>query len=343
MFIIGFRYYTGADWAIYLNVWEQGVSYGSRMEYGYLLLNSAFRRITDNYYIMQFAITAFILITAYKMYKKNTDYSLLAFSLFIFLFFLEPLMSQTRQCIALAFVVLSLKYIFERRLIWFLLMIFFAYWFHSSAIIALPLYFLTKNYNKWLLFSLVLITALGIISQQAIVAVLEIAQRFLPANVVSTIAAYTVNIDEANMQGAETRTGLFALFRNVLVVTVLLLTNPKDSKMRFFINALVVGTILINLSSIVVIINRLSFYYMVFGVIGYTYLFSEQIKTRASYISIVYAICLLSFLSFPMIRAFTSTEPSVLNDRPSNYQLVPYYNFFFHPEGASGRRDWWQQ
>jgi hypothetical protein len=138
---VGLRYHTGGDWYLYNKIFNYSLSPNpEHTEYGYLLLNKFFKLTFNNYYILQFAVTLFIGISFYKFYKKHSQYPIVSFSLMVWIFFYTILMSQVRQSIAIAIILYSTQYIFDRKLWHFLCMIIVACFFHVSAVAAIPLY-----------------------------------------------------------------------------------------------------------------------------------------------------------------------------------------------------------
>lgn len=114
--------------------------------------------------------TSFLMVTAIiqagavlkLFYKHSRDYS---FSLLIF--FLScafvNMMNGIRQFMAITIILYFSDYLFEKKYIRFLIVIFFAFEFHSSAIIWLPMMFVVQG-KPWRLKTLfVVLGALGII------------------------------------------------------------------------------------------------------------------------------------------------------------------------------------
>lgn len=112
--------------------------YGS--EFGYGTLSAIISFFTSNRYIFIFILTLIIyilLISSLKEYADNAPFAMIMFmGLWMFFTF-----TYLRQVLGCTIAWLSVKYIIERDLKKFLLVLFIAFSFHNSAIIFLPMYF----------------------------------------------------------------------------------------------------------------------------------------------------------------------------------------------------------
>ena len=146
-----------------------------------------------------------------------------------------------RQYIAIALVAYSFRFIFEKKLIPFVLFVLLATTFHTSAIVVLPLYFLWTKKDK--LLSLVLIVP-------ALIIILVIGLNL--ESVLDAIAGY--NFESSSIQRYTTYTELVEEAKNrdfylnllVLVITLFHANRLKkvDKKNSFFIVLMLIGTTL---------------------------------------------------------------------------------------------------
>jgi len=146
-FIIGFRDIdVGTDTNNYHVIFSM-VNNGHdwRGEILYIYLNQLVGLFTDNAVYITF-IVALITLTniSWFIYKYSPS---LAFSWLVFLgyFSFFGLTNIIRQNLAVSIVLLSIPFVFNRKLIPFLLVIFVASLFHFSAIFAIPMYFMYKR------------------------------------------------------------------------------------------------------------------------------------------------------------------------------------------------------
>lgn len=159
-FIAGFRaWHIGNDTISYIQIFILTTDYPnlitSHMESGYLLFNKFLALFTSNaqYLLIStaFFITGAWLFTMYK-YSKNILLSVLLFVISEY----GATLTMIRQEIAVCIVMLSTVFIIKRKFIPFLVCCFFAMSFHSTAILAIGLYFIypLKFNMKYLIFVL---------------------------------------------------------------------------------------------------------------------------------------------------------------------------------------------
>ena len=337
---VGLRFHTGADWSNYHQMFDRSLSGNPfNIEYGFLLLNRVFKIVFDNYYVMQFAITAFVGIALYRLYKHNSDYPIVSLHLIVWILLFNILMAQVRQSIAMAIIVFALPYIFERKPIHFFTAIFLASFFHISAIVAILLYFMYRNFGK-------IIPVVVMVAAQFFYFFPGITEKFilfitpyLPGRLSNLAEVY---VDSIYAEQAEFGTGIFYIIITTFSIFLVSFITPKDKKQAFFLNTLAVFIIIRGFAIGFEIISRFEAYFVVFAVIAYTYFFDLRIKRLRS-IYLITACFILLFFGVPAIRAVQNTNIDAKTGRPANYALVPYYNVLWHPPEASQRRDGWQQ
>ena len=337
---VGLRFHTGGDWYIYHQIFNQSLSGNPfNTEYGYLLLNKVFKTVFDNYYVMQFAVTMFVGVSFYRLYKRYSEYPIVSLSIVVWILFYTILMSQVRQSIALAIIVLATSYIFERKPFHFFTAVFLASFFHISAVVAVPLYFLYRNYGKIIPLTLVIIAQFFYFFPEATETIVLFIAPYLPGRLSELAINY---MDTHFNRQTEFGTGLFYFGQLIFTICALVFVTPKDKKQAFFLNTLAVFFILKGFSISLEIIGRLEPYFLVYAVIAYTYLFELRIKRLRS-IYLITACFLLLFFAAPFVRGVVRTDIDALTGRPANYAIVPYYNVLWHPPEATQRRDWIQQ
>ena len=339
---VGLRFHTGADWNVYIKIFDQSLSPKDnpfKTEYGYLLLNKLFKYVFDNYYVLQFAVTMFVLISFYKLYKKHSEYPIVSLSLVAWILFYSILMSQVRQSIALAIIIFATQYIFDRKIFHFLAAIFVASFFHISVVVAIPLYFLYRDYGKIIPVTLMLTAQVFYFFPELTEAIVRFVAPYLPGRLSGLAETY---MNSFFNRKAEFSTGLFYLGQMALSVFTVIFVNPKDKKESFFVNTLAVFVVLRGFTIGMEIIGRLEPYFFVYAVVAYTYLFDVRIKRLRS-VYLITTCVLLLFFAAPFVRQVLQTDIDPLTKRPQNYSLVPYYNVLSHPPEAKNRKDWNQK
>lgn len=152
-FIAAFRYQVGTDYSNYdylftyirNNSWEKVLSNTIKWETGFKILVKVLTEIGDNRFV--FGALAFLTL-AVITYTLRTDYGYygMVLSYFVYLFFYFPAaLNIVRQSLAVAIVFYSYKFIFENNKYKYFLFILLAASIHTSAIVALPVYYLWNH------------------------------------------------------------------------------------------------------------------------------------------------------------------------------------------------------
>lgn len=138
---------VGADTWNYLSkfqnarysTWTEHV-FSRTSEHGYAFLTKLVASVTGS---EQIFLTVIALITVYpiaKLYMEESESPILTISLYLILPMFQMLFSGLRQAIAIAFIPAAYRCIKERKLLKFLIVVWIASLFHSSAWLILVLY-----------------------------------------------------------------------------------------------------------------------------------------------------------------------------------------------------------
>lgn len=137
-----FKYISEKSWISVFT--EQFLQY----ERAYILLNKLIGIFTVDNQIFLLVITAIALIPIFYYIYKNSDDVVLSTIIFMGIPVFEMYFSGLRQVIAIGIVALSIKYIESKKLSKFILIIFIASLFHSSAwifLIAYPIFYIKST------------------------------------------------------------------------------------------------------------------------------------------------------------------------------------------------------
>lgn len=146
--ISGFRYGVGQDYFYtYVPIFNQaatGQLENTWGEIGYIYLNKIVAMFTNDYAGI-FLVTSiiFIYLVFDTIYKESDNWTFSAL-LLVLMGYYFCFMNGIRQMLAVSILLFSIKYIRERNLIKFLLIIMLASLFHSSALLFIPVYFIYK-------------------------------------------------------------------------------------------------------------------------------------------------------------------------------------------------------
>lgn len=150
-YIYGAHFDSFAD-SITLGQWEEVIwkitNEARPSEFGFSLTYIGVGLISENRYIYIFTIsllTYTLLFISFKRYVQNYPMAILLFlGLWFFFTF-----TYLRQVLACSIAWLAVKYIIERNLKWYALLVFIAYTMHNSAVIFFPFYFIpVKKFEK---------------------------------------------------------------------------------------------------------------------------------------------------------------------------------------------------
>ncbi|WP_245851351.1 EpsG family protein [Pseudomonas segetis] len=172
VFIVGFSYKSGSDWVNYLGEYTLGCSNGV-YEPGFNLLCKSFSLLELDYWWFSFFIKSSCLLSIAIFLWRSKVYPLLCFISYILVSFVF-LENTLRQQVALAVLIVASRFIFDRGLV-FALLVLVASTFHISAVFFLPMYFLVRHSMlRWgLLFISALYLLLNIVGVSFIDAVIS--------------------------------------------------------------------------------------------------------------------------------------------------------------------------
>jgi hypothetical protein len=341
---IGLRYNTGYDYHAYSRFFDISTlnykyySEFSHWEIGYVLLNKTFKYIFGNYYVMQFAITAFVCIAVYRFIIRYSKYPLVSLCLF-FTFFYAVLMSIVRQSIAMAIMIISTKYILNRKLLPFIIMTTLACMFHTSAICMIPLYFMNHNFGKKILIAVTIACPLLARAKEFMILILSLIVKILPLPArLSEIIIIYINSPRYSSSSLATNSGSYYLINIIIILFLYIFIIPKKNN-SFFLNVLCLSLVFQSLSIAFYVFHRIGYYFSLFNVVTYTYLLTLINFKKLKEIFYIYSFIILLYFTLPYIATFTWQRNAI--SRESGYKklytLVPYYNSIYHPYKAQFR------
>jgi hypothetical protein len=148
VFVGGLRNNVGQDWVQYQSLYERTTTFQSALdgphEKAYMILVYLFRSITSNFnvFALLFFLVSFLL--KYHVFKKYTSDIFLTLIIYCFSVFMIYDLNAIRQGMAIGIVMLSIKPMLERNFLVFALIMTLATMMHTSAIIFIPFYWLSR-------------------------------------------------------------------------------------------------------------------------------------------------------------------------------------------------------
>jgi hypothetical protein len=324
VFQLGLRWETGTDWIPYFqnfklkNVFVTPPDY-ARFEYGYRLMVWIIKRFSNSYsvFLIIHAIIYYLLI-----FKSFRTYSPFMFvSLMIFYSSSLGMMGSNRQMIALAICLYSLRYIIEKKTLYFFLFVFIAASFHITAILFGIYYFLNKDIKPFTVFILLTIAfVLGRLQLPLII--FNIAGKLLGGNAQMKIHMYLFH---ALKELHEYSLAILGFVKRLLFLSVFLYNKDKLKDHLLFYNLMLNGYMIGVLfyfffgTTLIVMISRGSIFFNVMEPL----LISSQIflfKLKQNKLIIASFLLLLSvYFLFQSISAYPDL-------------FIPYKGIFINSE-----------
>lgn len=323
-FVGSFRYKVGYDWFSYENLYNGIYSFSdvieSREEKFFTLFLYLTKIISDNFsfFIFIFFITTF-LIKLIVIRKFSSD---LYVSLFIYIttVFLIYDLNGIRQGMAMSITFLSTIFIYKRNILIFLVLIFIATLFHTSAIVFLPFYWLStikiKNKKK-LIISMLFLIFLSIPFKDFILS----NPLFQYIFSIESLTHYSTYVDETSEIYKSIPILSIATFQRIIIWTFFIYNIDKikcDEKLKIILlNAYTLSILLFVFFSFSADFSaRLSYYYKIFEIIIIPIIVTSQ-KNRSNKILILIFFSILLFIG---LSRLLSAE---------NNGLIPYNIFPF--------------
>ncbi len=164
----GLRFQVGQDWESYTSFFNNIESIkntpNDKFEVGFTVLTYLLKKISDNtqFFIFVIFLTAFsIKFWIYKKFSTNIFISLI---IYVYTIFVIYDLNGMRQGVAIGLTLASLPCIIRKKLIPFLIIVFLASFFHKSALVFIPFYWLSriKLSNKMLVFFLFIVLLIAV-------------------------------------------------------------------------------------------------------------------------------------------------------------------------------------
>ena len=256
-------------------------------EKGYIVFNKFVGTIYNDRQVF-LAICAFVSTLPVMIYIKNRSANpLTSVLLYVGLPVFLMSFSGLRQAIAIGITVFSMKYIEEKKLVKFLMIIFLATLFHRSSvtfIVAYPLYHLNLSNSRKLLLALVI----------PVVYVLKVPLF----NIFSKIYSENAVVEE---------TGAFTLFLVFFLVYIFLIFFNKDDdkKQNGMINLFYFACICQAFGGVYQLAMRIGYYFMIYAVIAIPNTIDKMEDRRSAKLANI--LIFLAFVGFGIYSLRNST------------------------------------
>ena len=331
----GLRYYTGADWHDYIIYFNNVTWDDTRYQFGYKILNIICKSIINNYFFVQFIASSIFICAISKFFISYSRWSFVCIFLSLVLYFSTLFMAQVRQSLAIAIILFGSKFLFEKKNILFVISVLIASLFHITALFSLTLFFLKIPFSRRI--RLILFASSFILLKFPELIFLSIESLGKVSKTIGSVSAHYLTGIYA--KGAGVSSGVYFYAKCFLVLIILIFYKPKTVIDNFAMNALVFSNFLNVGTLCFVIIERLESYIGLYAILGYVKFFEISFLSKNKNIFYMTFFLFILFFSLPFVKDRLSTGIN-RNGRSAQYQYIPYYNVFMHPENANLRKDW---
>lgn len=326
--VAGTRYETGADWDGYIKYLDQVVPIGKFVatgqtggdigfEFGYFLFCALLKQLGLGFQWLIFFVTLFNVSLITKALKNYTHYVVWGLFVYYSLLYITVEFSLIRQAIATSICFYSYKFIKERKLGRFVLLVIIASSFHRSAIIMLPLYFILQiRFSNTIL---VVVTIIGCVLMLFripwITSSLIFIGGFLGDDFLHKIVFYT----QDSVYSISRKVGL-GFFLNIALLFMFLMN-------RKFIDDKKYGNLFLNLYVVNLIVYYYAYEFMEVSVrIGLYFMYSLIVLfpvllecCSVYYNRLVWAIVLFLYCVVYNIKIYTNHPTTIVYNPYQNY------------------------
>lgn len=254
-----------------------------------------------------FVTTLYILLGFFYIAKKNSkDYWISLMMFFSFPLFFFNSLGIIRQWCAIITVLFSLKYVIDKKILKFIIIIIFAIGFHKTAIVALPIYMLNKikfNYKK-----IIFVCAFAFLLNKFIILLIEKYFNYY-------YKFYIATVIKGGGESSFYLCIIFLIF--LLIIKKRFYTNEKNI---LFFNIYFIGCLLYYFSLPYGHVYRISLYYIVISLFIFPeifLLFNFNFKKNIAYPFYIKICCILFFFTLYLGTKNTIKDPQ-----------IPYQNIF---------------
>ncbi len=265
-------------------------------EFGFAILNKLIGVISENEQFFLAVIAVITVLPVIYLYRRESEKGLLTIAVFLVAGLFPMYFSGLRQCIAIALMVPAYYFAKNKKMILFFLMIFIAFTFHKSALVALPLYFL---YNTK-------------ITKQHIVLIVPIMGVLYVFNgrVFSFLLKF-IGEDYSDRYGEVTSTGAYAMIVLFILFAVFSFLVVEDSELDNdtigLRNLLLFSVCLQFFAPLHFVAMRMNYYYILFIPITLAKIV-EKSKKNLVLAKLGSAVMICFFIAYFFYNAYTDED-----------------------------------
>lgn len=335
--ISGTRYNLGGtDYFVYKTVYDvvptinefnfesvQNINGTFGMEKGYLLYNSIIKTLGFSFYgftLINSIIFYTCLYIGLKRYIKNFNFFLI---IFLYKMFFYDTFISMRQSVSMVIFFIALQFIEKKKPVKYWILCTIALFFHNSAIILFPLYFIRNFKISKKTFMIINIVGL-------IFLILNITGIFVfnPINVINILFSNnSIALEKSNSYFDITKKISIIHSLEYFVIAIILYFNyeyiqNKNDKSKLVINIFIILMFIFTVMRGFVIITRIKDYFLwTYSIILYYLMENQEIKKKNIIAILVCVVCLYGYIRY--LKSFDNggliPYNSYLNDKVSIY------------------------
>ncbi len=326
-----FRGNIGNDYGVYQNIFKYCLNWDfdrDKVESGYVYLNCLFKYIFGNYYFMQVILSLFMLIVFFKNIKDKHESPLFILFIFYVFYYLFLNFVIIRQGFAMVIVIIGTKYIREKRFFLWCLVVLLAMQFHTTAIVAFPLYFSNikiKPYTAIILFATTVI--IEIYGETFVHSILDIisSASFLPETLSKLFTLYSDSDKFGTRVESEFTLGLVMKYLMYAYLVLLCYLKGENKSQEYFLLNFLIAILFSAMGRNFGVLVRISLYFFICGngIMLYGLLMKQKILGTKFHNFLV--VLYIMFYSFWFHLAFMKKDVSGTMEYD---RYVPYKTFF---------------
>ncbi len=273
------RWERGTDWMSYYEFYNSISSYSPKswyFEFGYSYLNYLVKVLFNSYSVL-LGILAFLVysLVGTTIYKYGV-YPILSLAIWFAISIADIFL--TRNTIAISLAIFSIRYIIDRKLVPFLLVLAVAFLFHRSALIFFPAYFIysLKISRSILVWGMGIVIVVGLCFSEFVVGHIG---GLLGPTIESKLQYYLQTGTEETFGSAYSAAIVLlkgAVNRSLILIVLLFWMNnerKEDSVLNGFINFYVFGLLLFFMTvPLSPALGRIASYYNIFQLFLFPYI-----------------------------------------------------------------------
>lgn len=313
IFLSSIRWETGPDWESYLYFFRDINLYTSTpglnlIEPGYTLLNLWVASISNNYTVLLTLLAILTIGIKANVFFKHRE--IMMISLFLYYCYYLADIASVRQFLAISITLFSTRFILNKKVLPFILLVLAAVSIHISAVVfffAYPLYHI--RYSRYFLIGCIGFSfVLGMINISEIIVERMVALFGLNSGTAEKLLRYgDQGIESTNspymsfLLGFAKRVIVLPLF----IFSVHTIRSEFQSKYKGYLNLLIFGNVIYFLFALSIpVITRLSVYFLIYELFLWAYLLISIKDLRLKFLMLALVILFGAFRLYSFIAPY---------------------------------------